>query len=148
MSYFIFFKNSENINGVIYKIAENQSDLNLLNIRKEDYKIIQDSVVDFDSLKLNKKSPDKYIQETINYVDLNFSFPKIDFLTSYINSLKISINQFLEVNSSHPSFSTWKNYYNQLNNLELKNITFPLNMSLEEYFKSINLPYYNILQLP
>jgi hypothetical protein len=62
MSYFIFIKNSENINGAIYRIAENESDLNLLNIRKEDYKIIQDSTVDFDLLKLNKKYPDKYVQ--------------------------------------------------------------------------------------
>jgi hypothetical protein len=62
MSYFIFIKNSENINGAIYRIAENESDLNLLNIRKEDYKIIQDSTVDFDLLKLNKKYTDKYVK--------------------------------------------------------------------------------------
>ena len=32
MSFFIFFKNCDNKNGVLYRIAENQNDLNNLNI--------------------------------------------------------------------------------------------------------------------
>jgi len=49
MSYFIFLKNSDNIEGTIYKIAENQSDLNNINITQSDYKIIQDSQENFNT---------------------------------------------------------------------------------------------------
>ena len=37
MSYFIFTNNLDNVEETIYKIAENQSDLNNLNIEKSSY---------------------------------------------------------------------------------------------------------------
>ena len=37
MSYFIFLKDLNNIEGTLYKIAENESDLNNLNINKNDF---------------------------------------------------------------------------------------------------------------
>jgi hypothetical protein len=40
------------------------------------------------------------------------------------------------------------NYYTQLNNLNLDNITYPLNKSLEQYLSDLGQPSYNILQLP
>ena len=40
MAYFIFRKNTDNLQGNIYRIAENQSDLNNLNIEQSDYKVI------------------------------------------------------------------------------------------------------------
>ena len=37
MAYFIFFKNADNQAGVLYRIAENESDLNSLIINKSDF---------------------------------------------------------------------------------------------------------------
>ena len=37
MAYFIFGKNLNNVKGTLYRIAENQSDLNNLNINVADY---------------------------------------------------------------------------------------------------------------
>jgi hypothetical protein len=53
MSYFIFTNNTEDITNTIYRIAENQSDLNNLNIDKSIYKIIEDSQENFNAVKLN-----------------------------------------------------------------------------------------------
>jgi hypothetical protein len=39
MSYFIFVKDLNNVEGTIYRIAENQDDLNNLNITQSIYKI-------------------------------------------------------------------------------------------------------------
>jgi hypothetical protein len=69
-------------------------------------------------------------------------------LKNYINRLKIQIKQFLDNNPNHPLFNRWNNYYNQLNNLNLDSITYPLNKSLEQYFNDLGQPSYNILQLP
>ncbi len=58
MSYFVFAKNFDNVSGTIYKIAENQSDLNNLNIILSDYKIIEDSQSNFNDFKLLNKYVD------------------------------------------------------------------------------------------
>lgn len=149
MSYFIFFKNFENIEGGLYKIAENQNDLNNLNITKNDYKIIEDSQENFELVKLNKKSPNKYINDsvvyTVNDEDENF-FRNKETLKNYIFYFKNSIKQFLDNNTNHPSFNVWKNYYDQLNNLNIDIV--PLNKSLQEYFKDLGQPYLNPLQIP
>jgi len=147
MSYFIFNKNLNNIDGSIYKIASNQSDLNNLNLNLSDYKIIEESQENFNEVQLNNKSPIKYYNETITYTSFKTFFDK-NGLQQYINILKNQIQNFLNNNTNHPLFNQWKNYLNQLNNFNLDTITYPLNKSLEEYFKDLNQPYFNILQLP
>jgi len=147
MSYFIFNKNQENLDGVIYKIAETEVDLNNLNIIKTDYKIIEDTQENFDNVKLNKKIVIKYINNTITYIDEIHNFNK-DSLKIYVENFKKQIQTFLNNNYNHPLLSKWNNYYNQLNNLNLDNITYPLNKSLEQYFNDLGQPSLNPLQLP
>ncbi len=61
MSFFIFTKNFDNIPGsFLYRIAENQDDLNNLNINQSDYKIIEDSQENFNAVKYGTKSINKY----------------------------------------------------------------------------------------
>jgi hypothetical protein len=164
MAYFIFTKNSENIEGTIYKIGENESDLNNLNINKEHYKIIEDLQSNFDLVKYGNRYPLKYINNTVVYntTEINFADHVItnkngeqiiiklakEFLREYIENYKIKIKQFLDNNKNHPLFNRWNNYYNQINNLNLDSITYPLNKSLEQYFNDLGQPSYNILQLP
>jgi len=147
MAYFIFLKNSDNIEGTIYRIAENQSDLNNLNIDKSIYKIIEVSQSSFDDVKYGTKEAIKYNGEIITYLNTLVSLNKKE-LINYVDSFKKNINSFKENNTNHSLFDRWSNYYNQLNNLNLDNITYPLNKSLEQYFKDLGQPSLNTLQLP
>ena len=148
MAYFIFLKNFENINGALYKIAENQSDLDNLNINKADYKIIEDSQENFNNVKYGIKSVEKYINDTITYLDTQELIENQENLKSLIDNIQTNIKSFLNSNQSHSQFNKWNNYYIQLKNLNLNNISFPLNKSLEQYFYDLGQPSYNILQLP
>jgi hypothetical protein len=148
MSYFIFLKNLDNVEGTIHNIAENQSDLNNLNITKSDYKIIEDSQSNFNLVKFGNKYPSKYNNNTITYVDQNYSYKKKEELQLDVDAFKIKIKQFTDNNPNHPLFNLWNNYYNQLNTLNLDSITYPLNKSLEQYFNDLGKPFYNILQIP
>ena len=148
MSYFIFLKDLDNIEGTFYKIAENQSDLNNLNISQSVYKIMEDSQFNFDLVKYGNKLPIKYNNNTITYIDQINSFNSKNQLQSYINGFKNQIKQFTDNNPNHPLLSRWDNYYNQLSSLNLDSITYPLNKSLEQYFSDLGQPSYSILQLP
>jgi hypothetical protein len=148
MSFFIFQRNSDNVEGAIYRIAENQSDLSNLNIIASDYKIIEDSQDNFNLVKYGNKFPEKYNGNNITYVDQIIAFTTKEELQGYVNNFKNEIKQFTNNNPNHPLFSRWNNYYNQLNDLNLDSIQYPLNNSLEQYFKDQSLPSFNILQVP
>jgi hypothetical protein len=148
MSYFIFLKDSDNIEATIYKIAENQSYLNNLNILQNSYKIIEDSQSNFNSVKLRTKLPIKYNNNTITYIDQIISFKDKNKIQNYVNSFKQQIKNFTDSNPNHPSFNLWDNYYNQLNNLNLDSITYPLDKSLEQYFSDVGQTSLNPLQIP
>ena len=148
MAYFIFSKNLDNTEGTLYRVAENQSDLNNLNIIQSDYKIIEDSQSNFNLVKYGNKLPIKYNNNLITYIDQTFYFKNKNELQNYINSFKEQIKKFTENNLNHPLFDLWNTYYNQLNNLNLDSITYPLNKSLEQYFNDLGQPSFNILQIP
>jgi hypothetical protein len=148
MAYFIFQKNLDNIQATLCKIAENESDLNNLNIIQSDYKIIEDSQSNFNSVKFGNKFIDKYNNNTITYVDEIISFRNKNDLQNYINNIKQSVKQFTDNNPNHPLFSRWNDYYTQLSNLNLDSITYPLNKSLEQYFNDLGQLSLNILQIP
>jgi hypothetical protein len=150
MSYFIFLKNSDNINNTLYRIAENQSDLNNLNIDQNYYKIIEDSQINFDSVKYGQKSVEKYNNDIISYLDISYEYLFINKnqLSDYIQNVVVIIKQYLNNNLNHPLFNRWNDYCNQLQSLNLDSITFPLNKSLEQYFKDQNLTSLSPLQIP
>lgn len=148
MAYFIFTKDLDNVENTLYRIAENESDLNNLNIIKTAYKIIEDSQINFNNVKYGNKYISKYDGNNIIYVDQSISYDKKETLLSYIINYKNFIKEFLNNNLNHPLYNRWDNYYNQLNNLNLNNISYPLNKSLEQYFSDLEQPSYNILQLP
>jgi len=148
MAYFVFLKNLDNTEGSIYKIAENLSDLNNLNIFKEDYKIIEDTQENFNFVKFCKKKVLKYSGETITYEDNNFFNKNKKSMENEINNKKNLIEQFLKNNPNHSLFNRWNSYYSQLNNVNVDSIAYPLNKSLEEYFNDLGQPSFNILQLP
>ena len=147
MSYFIFSKNLDNVTGTIYKIAENQNDLINLNITPSVYKIIEDSQSNFNLVKFRKKYPESYNQDTITYSDLNISFLNKDQLQNYINYFKQQIKQFIDNNPNHVFLNRWSDHNVQLSNLNLDNITYPLNKSLEQHFNDLGQTSLNPLQI-
>lgn len=148
MSYFVFAKNFDNVSGSIYRIAENQSDLNNLNIIQSDYKIIEDSETNFNLVKFGNKYIDKYINNNVIYIDQINLFNNKNQLQNYINGFKKQIKQFTDNNPNHPLLNRWSNYYNQLNNLNLDNINYTLTMSLEQYFNNLVQTSLSPLQIP
>jgi hypothetical protein len=148
MSFFIFSKDLDNISNTIYRIAENQSDLNNLNIIQSDYKVIEDSESNFNLVKFGNKVVDKYNNDIITYIDQSVLFTNKEILQNYITNYKVQIKQFTNNNPTHSLLNLWNNYYNQLNNLNLDNINYPLDKSLEQYFNDLGQPSLNPLQLP
>ena len=149
MPYFVFNKNQEDIQSTFYRMAENESDFNNLNIKPLDYKIIQDSIENFNDVKFEIKFPLSYsINNVINYIDLEPLIINKENLEKIVNNFKQQINLFLKNNTNHPLFDRWNGYYNQLNSLDLETINYPLTMSLEQYFNNLGQSSYSILQLP
>jgi hypothetical protein len=148
MSYFIFIKNSDNIEGSIYRIAENENDLNNLNIIKSDYKIIEDSITNFNLVKLRNKIIVKYNENLITYAEDNNSFFNKEQLKIFLDNYQKQINAFLNNNPTHPLYNLWNNYLNQIKNLNLDSIPYPLNKSLEQYFNDLGQTSLNPLQIP
>lgn len=148
MAYFIFTKNLDNIDGTLYRIAENLFDFNNLNIIPSVYEIIEDSQFNFNLIKFGNKFPEKYNNNIITYVDQTILFNNKNELQDYVNNFKQQIKQFTDNNPNHQLFSRWNDYYTQLNNLNLEDIIYPLNKSLEQYFNDLGQPSLNTLQLP
>jgi hypothetical protein len=146
MSYFIFLKNKENETGCLYRIADNNTDLNNLNLQISDYKIIEDSI-NYNDFKFGLKNVIKYSDNVITYENNTFNIEKNQ-LKTYIDNFKVSIENFLKSNKNHLYFNKWSSYLDQLNNFNLDSITYPLNKSLEQYFNDLGQPSYSILQLP
>jgi hypothetical protein len=148
MAYFIFQKNLDNIEGTLVSIAENKNDLDVLNFALKDYKILEDNIINFNLVKLNKKYVQKYNNDLIFYEDANCIFPNKKSLEIYISNFKKRIQDFLNFNTDHSKFSQWNDYLNQLNSLNLDNFIYPLNKSLEQHFYDSGQPSYNVLQIP
>jgi hypothetical protein len=148
MAYFIFLKNLDNIEGTLSRIAETENDLNNLNIIKDDYKIIEESQENFNSVKFSKKSANKYNGNTIIFENLQIYYINKDSLISDIEIYKKNIKNFIDLNPDNKSVNKWINYLDQLTKFDYTTISFPLNTALEEYFNDLNLTSLSPLQLP
>ena len=148
MAYFIFAKNQDNVEGYIYRIAENENFLNTLNIIKSDYKIIEDSQQNFEDVKCNIKSILKYNNNNIIFNELPVSFPNETNLKNYINNLLFFFETFIKNNPNYVYLNLVNDFYNSLKNLNTQNFEYPFNKTLEQYFKEENISFFNPLQLP
>jgi len=150
MSYFVFIPNKPNTTGVIYRIANNDFDLNNLNIDKSLYNIITDTNANFEDVQLSKKNIISYnSNNTINYEEVTSGgFENSIQLQNYIQNYCNLITNFINNNPSSPLLPTWVSYKTQLLNTDIKTIIYPMTISLEEYYKNNNLPFLNPLQLP
>jgi hypothetical protein len=148
MAFFIFIKDQENVVGTFYKAAETQFELDNFNIIPSSYKIIQDSDINFNFFKLSQKIPTSYSKDIITYIDLNYQFEKQENLDKYINNFKLKIKDFLNNNPENPLFNKWNDYLTELNNIDTSTISYPLNMSFEQYLNNQGKLALNPLQVP
>ena len=148
MAYLIFIK-EQNVDGSIFKLAEDINSLNIIKNNVQDLStlnIIEVSTNEFDTIKLYLKLPFKYNNNNqVVYLDN----PKIGFqnktdLESYING---KINAFSINRIKNVDYTQFDLYIEQLKNVNLNTINFPLNTTLEQYFKDNQKSYYNHLQL-
>lgn len=130
----------------IYAIADDENYLNNLNIMKSDYNIFSISNENFNFVKLNQKSI-SFVNGAIVYENQVNNYNK-ERLALYINQFLIKIGYFLQNNPNHLFFQLWKNYDTLLKSLNLDNIQYPLNKSLEEYLEQNGSTALNPLQVP
>lgn len=149
MSYFIFQKNMDSMDNSLYKIADNENDLNNLNIILNDYKIIQDSQNIYNDVRYNKIIAFKFKEDFIQYRNYYHNYKsKEDLEIVSTRRIKLEVSTFLISNQNHVDFYKWKNYLDQVNNFDYKSINYPLTISIEEYFKINNKLSLNCLQIP
>lgn len=141
MPFAVFNKHND-----IYAIADDENYLNNLNIMKSDYNIFSISNEDFNFVRLNQKSI-SFVNGAIVYENQVNNYNK-ERLALYINQFLIKIGYFLKSNPNHLFFQLWKNYDTLLRSLNLDNIQYPLNKSLEEYLEQNGSTALNPLQVP
>jgi len=148
MAYFIFTKNLNNEENTLYRIAENLSDLNNLNIDQSNYKIIEVTQNNFNDVKFGLKFPKSYNENSITFIDVDSSLLNKKVTEKILTNLKEKINEFLKENKNHILYSVWNNYYIELNSFDSETITYPLNKSLEKHLSDLGKNSYSIFQLP
>jgi len=137
------------INNQIYKIASNEQEKNDLNVSENSVTIeISDS--DFTKIKNNTGA--------ISIVDNNITvtddgsrgvIETAEILQNYIDNLKIVLKDFIDAGNSNKSILTQvNNYYNALVSFDTTSISYPLNITWEEYCAQNSIPYINTLQIP
>jgi len=167
MAIFIFAKNSDNQEGSLYRIADNQSDYDLNKNWNDDmYDLVTVSESDFNSVKLKNKNVVSKNGNTVTYDDVVWKYTLASVLQNDINNSIADIENWLSVNSEKPMASGVTTYLNYLKGLDATNIVTdpssdatydestntysdgtPLNMSLESYAVSQGQTPYIILQL-
>jgi hypothetical protein len=150
MAYIIFLKNTENQTGTLYRIAENETDLNILKINNDVYTTIQDTQTNFNSVKLNLKDIISYNGNTIVYQDSLNNYLTKEGLLIYVGNLKKVLKQFLDNNSSHSWYNKVNNYYNIISSPTILDdiTTYPFTKSFEQYLSEKNIEFLNPLQIP
>jgi hypothetical protein len=150
MAYIIFLKNTENQTGTLYRIAENETDLNILKINNDVYTTIQDTQTNFNSVKLNLKDIISYNGNTIVYQDSLNNYLTKEGLLIYVGNLKKVLKQFLDNNSSHSWYNKVNTYYNIISSPTILDdiTTYPFTKSFEQYLSEKNIEFLNPLQIP
>lgn len=144
----LFFNNEENIHGTIYRITENNNDFNIIknNLTNLDQiKIIEISSEILENIKLDLIWPLKFNGNNIDYDNIKIGFPDKNSLEFYLNwRIKMFSNKENRINNV--DYTKFENYANQLRSIDINSITYPFNSTIPQYFKNIQLPYFNHLQ--
>lgn len=147
MAYLIF-----NNDNSLYRIAANDTDLSNLNLPNPispSYNVQTITDSDFESVRKNLKTV-SYDGTTITYNDETWLFPNSDNLQSYFTSIIYDkCNAFLTNNApTHGMYNEIKTYKATVKTFNKDTLTFPMNISWEEYCSNNSITYYHPLQIP
>jgi len=147
MAYLVF--NSDNS---LFRIASNDTDLGNLNLpdplgSSYNLQTINDS--DFESVRKNLKEV-SFDGTTITYTDQTWKWPNQDVLNNYFVSIVYDrCEAFLNVNQdSHPMYNSIRNYQMDVQSFDISSLTYPMEISWEEYCSNNSITYYHPLQIP
>jgi|TARA_R100001460_G_scaffold6517_6_gene17112 hypothetical protein len=147
MAYLVF--NSDNS---LFRIAANDTDLGNLNLpdplgSSYNLQTINDS--DFESVRKNLKEV-SFDGTTITYTDQTWKWPNQDVLNNYFVSIVYDrCEAFLNVNQdSHPMYNSIRNYQMDVQSFDISSLTYPMEISWEEYCSNNSITYYHPLQIP
>jgi len=153
MAYLIFSKENKGL----YKIFEDDNELNNSTVDKNLYEVKTVTNTDFNDVQYNIKGPELDNQNNITYT-IYSTIPNfgIQSETQLLNCFYVRlrcIDNFLTNNKNHPDYIKWQNFYNTLrkyidNKSLLNNIIYPINLSFEQFLQSKGESILNILQLP
>lgn len=110
--------------------------------------VIEISDQDYNQLATNEKVVSS-IDDNLNvtFVDRNMSFETKSKLDEYVSIVKEKIKKNLEYNFNNDYFANVLAYKQVINNLDTSSISYPLNMSLEQYLLNNNQKTLSLLQL-
>jgi len=147
MAYLVF--NSDNS---LFRIAANDTDLGNLNLpdplgSSYNLQTINDS--DFELVRKNLKEV-SFDGTTITYTDQTWKWPNQDVLNNYFVSIVYDrCEAFLNVNQdSHPMYNSIRNYQMDVQSFDISSLTYPMEISWEEYCSNNSITYYHPLQIP
>jgi hypothetical protein len=155
MAYLIFSKENKGL----YKIFEDDNELNNSLLVQSLYEIKTISDADFNDMQLGIKGAELDSQNNIVYIVYstipNFGIQsKKQLLTCFNNRLSL-VGSFINNNnnSNHFQYSEWQNFYKTLtkyvdNPSLLDDVVYPLNLSFEQFLQSKGESVLNVLQLP
>jgi hypothetical protein len=144
---YLLFNNKKDTLGTITKFVENEDSLNIFKkiLNFETIKIIQVSADTFEQLKLDLIFPAKFTDnDQITYINN----PKIGYQNKQEldSSIKFKINEFSINRIEGVDYTEFDQYIEQLKQLNIDGISFPMNVTLEQYLKNNSKIYINTLQ--
>ena len=152
MAIFIFSKNSNDVEGSLYRIASDQSVYDANKNWSDDlYDLVTVEDINYNDVKLGRKSVISKNGNTVSYQEVNTLFDTPVSLSNYINATINIIDEWLSVNSSKPLASSVTTYKNFIQSIDVDSLSIteetPLNSSLESYVEDQGIKAIHPLEL-
>ena len=142
MKYFIF-----NQGNNLWKIAASESDKNALNANLNNYNVVEVTDDQFNKVRLSK-SDVNYDGNIVTLEDREIGSEDEISYKAIIKELIYICDQFLISNESHIKHNEVRDYRNYLAAFDTSTISFPLNMTWEEYCNNNSITFIHPLQIP
>ena len=134
----------------LYKIAENDTDLNSLNVCFPPYTTID--ISDSDFLKIKQDLVDVNISNgSATFTDRDFTPYLIEVnevLLPHHKNIIESCKIFLDKNPSNAFYTKCQNYYNYLKTLDYSSLPSSIDKTWEHYCQENSIAYIHPLQIP
>ena len=144
MAYLIFSK----VDSSLFKIAANDTDKNNLNIIDDQWTIKDATDSEFNSVRNEEKIPE-LSGDTVTFTDLDTSYTNAVELQAWITNVIQLCDDFISAdNKNNPNYDAINTYNQYLKSFDTTSITYPLNISWEQYCADNGTVYFNTLQLP